>query len=182
MLSALKNCWLRPLGLTRRTADSCSQAILCRRLLSTSAPVRQDPHPTSPSSLATGTPASHGAPTPNWTEMFSGVVDKINKKQLTPEERWQKSHDRDVPMLPPVADPWAGRTILVREGKLDYALSMLQKQLSANKVPQTSYYQRRHEQAGERRRRLKREKWRRMFAHEVREKVALVQKIRKRGG
>jgi hypothetical protein len=57
---------------------------------------------------------------------------------------------------------------MVREGRVDAAFDILQRRLNANKVAQTSYYQRRHEQVGERRRRLERERWRRMFAHEVR--------------
>ncbi|KAF8694334.1 hypothetical protein AX14_002078 [Amanita brunnescens Koide BX004] len=80
--------------------------------------------------------------------------------------------------VPP--DPYSGRSVFVR-GDLASAFRRLDHILSRNKVRAQAVQSERHEQKGAKRRRLSSERWRRRFAHEVRQKVQLVQSIHRRG-
>ncbi|KAF9069658.1 hypothetical protein BDP27DRAFT_1222037, partial [Rhodocollybia butyracea] len=74
-----------------------------------------------------------------------------------------------------------GRSVRVTDGNLADSFAKLNNILSRNKVRQQLYLNNRHEKKGPKRRRLQSERWRRLFAHEVRKNVQLVTKIRKRG-
>ncbi|KAI9509360.1 hypothetical protein F5148DRAFT_978358, partial [Russula earlei] len=75
----------------------------------------------------------------------------------------------------------SGRSIEVRNGDVADALNRLQYALRRNRVLPELRLAARHEKKGYKRRRLNSERWRRRFAHEVRKKVQLVNKIRARG-
>ncbi|KIK38666.1 hypothetical protein CY34DRAFT_42493, partial [Suillus luteus UH-Slu-Lm8-n1] len=97
----------------------------------------------------------------------------------TPDERWAE-RSRGL-TLPPPADPYTGLRIYVAENQLGEGFRRLQTRLRRNRLIQEVSRQRRHEKKGVKRRRLSSERWRRMFANEVRKKVQLVSTIRRRG-
>ncbi|KAF8478700.1 hypothetical protein DFH94DRAFT_633120 [Russula ochroleuca] len=74
-----------------------------------------------------------------------------------------------------------GRSVEVKNGNVAEALGRLQYTLQRNRVQLELRLTARHEKKGYKRRRLSSERWRRRFAHEVRKKVQLVNKIRARG-
>ncbi|KAJ8594336.1 hypothetical protein M405DRAFT_729973 [Rhizopogon salebrosus TDB-379] len=76
---------------------------------------------------------------------------------------------------------YLGRRVIVHGGDLGEALRRLQTRLRRNRVSQEVSRQKRHEKKGVKRRRLSSERWRRVFANEVRKKVQLVSTIRRRG-
>ncbi|KAG1772654.1 hypothetical protein EDD22DRAFT_859552 [Suillus occidentalis] len=75
----------------------------------------------------------------------------------------------------------SGRRIYVADNQLGESFRRLQTRLRRNRLIQEVSRQRRHEKKGVKRRRLSSERWRRMFANEVRKKVQLVSTIRRRG-
>jgi len=79
-------------------------------------------------------------------------------------------------------DAYTGRTVDVKQGSgpegLNQAWNKLNNILRENNVRQELRLTIRHEQKGEKRRRLRRERWRRKFADEVRKKVSLVMRIK----
>ncbi|KAF8628332.1 hypothetical protein AX15_003877 [Amanita polypyramis BW_CC] len=79
------------------------------------------------------------------------------------------------------ANPFSGRSVRVFNGNVVEAFRRLDSILGRNKVRAQARQSERHEQKGAKRRRLSSERWRKRFAHEVRLKVQLVQKIRRRG-
>jgi ribosomal protein S21 len=83
--------------------------------------------------------------------------------------------------LTPPKGPYAGRSVEVKNGNVAEALGRLQYTLQRNRVQLELRLTARHEKKGYKRRRLSSERWRRRFAHEVRKKVQLVNKIRARG-
>ncbi|KAG7452540.1 uncharacterized protein BT62DRAFT_925094 [Guyanagaster necrorhizus] len=100
----------------------------------------------------------------------------------TPEHVW-KTHVKTVydatkDMSPPTA--YSGRTVRVRTNIMD-SYAMLSNLLQRNNVRRELGKASRHEKKGVKRRRLASETWRRVFAHEVRNSVQLVAKIRSRG-
>ncbi|KAG0707790.1 hypothetical protein DFH29DRAFT_598061 [Suillus ampliporus] len=96
----------------------------------------------------------------------------------TPDELWAQ-RSQSATFKPP-ADSYTGRRVFVT-GDLGEAFRRLQTRLRRNRVMQEVSRQRRHEKKGVKRRRLSSERWRRMFANEVRKKVQLVSTIRRRG-
>ncbi|KAH9981312.1 hypothetical protein BGW80DRAFT_1162592 [Lactifluus volemus] len=76
---------------------------------------------------------------------------------------------------------YVGRSIEVKRGNVADALTRLQYTLQRNRVFSELKFSARHEKKGYKRRRLSSERWRRRFAHEVRKKVQLVNRIRARG-
>ncbi|KAG1756809.1 uncharacterized protein EDB91DRAFT_36987 [Suillus paluster] len=96
----------------------------------------------------------------------------------TPDELWAQ-RSQSATFNPP-ADTYTGRRVFVT-GDLGEAFRRLQTRLRRNRVTQEVSRQRRHEKKGVKRRRLSSERWRRMFANEVRKKVQLVSTIRRRG-
>lgn len=107
----------------------------------------------------------------------AGTVQK--KSPPTPDELWAE-RSRSATFNPP-ADPYTGRRISVNGDQLGEAFRRLQTRLRRNRLIQEVSRQRRHEKKGVKRRRLSSERWRRMFANEVRKKVQLVSTIRRRG-
>ncbi|KAF8894592.1 hypothetical protein BD779DRAFT_1467185 [Infundibulicybe gibba] len=99
------------------------------------------------------------------------------------EERW-KARSRDalsqLARRPP-ANAYSGRSVKVTNGNVAEAYKQLENILSRNKVKAQLRLAARHEKKGVKRRRLSSERWRKNFAHEVRQKVQLVSKIRDRG-
>ncbi|KAF8350728.1 hypothetical protein F5887DRAFT_1069706 [Amanita rubescens] len=99
--------------------------------------------------------------------MDSNIVWERMSKEVS---RWEN--------VPP--DPYSGRSVSASRD-LASAFRKLDSILSRNKVRAQALQSERHEQKGAKRRRLSSERWRKRFAHEVRMKVQLVQKIRMRG-
>ncbi|KAF5391386.1 hypothetical protein D9757_001913 [Collybiopsis confluens] len=78
-------------------------------------------------------------------------------------------------------NPYYGRSVDVVDGDVGKAFKRLDSILTRNMVRRELRLTERHEKKGPKRRRLESERWRRLFAHEVRKSVQLVTKIRKRG-
>ncbi|KAI0281370.1 hypothetical protein BGY98DRAFT_208540 [Russula aff. rugulosa BPL654] len=123
--------------------------------------------------------------TANWThlnDIYSRVVDVKSKEgPSTPDERWAVQSRSRMASLKPPKGPYAGRSVEVKNGNVAEALNTLQYTLQRNRVAMELRLTARHEKKGYKRRRLSSERWRRRFAHEVRKKVQLVNKIRARG-
>lgn len=102
-------------------------------------------------------------------------------KSQAPEVRWQQNSETDLAKLALPQDAYAGRSVEVRNGNVGEALAQLQTILQRNRVQAEIRATSRHEKKGEKRRRLRSQRWRRRFAHEVRKKVQLVNEIRARG-
>ncbi|KAG1875338.1 hypothetical protein C8R48DRAFT_769339 [Suillus tomentosus] len=118
-----------------------------------------------------------------WTQAIWDTIDRTagtaqKQNPPTPDELWAE-RSRSATFNPP-ADPYTGRRVFVN-GDLGEAFRRLQTRLRRNRVMQEVSRQRRHEKKGVKRRRLSSERWRRMFANEVRKKVQLVSTIRRRG-
>lgn len=106
------------------------------------------------------------------------IESSARQTQLTPAEIWaQRSADLD---LPPPLDPYAGRRIPVTTD-LRGAFLKLSRRLKRNFVFKEWKLSIRHEKRGVKRNRLRSERWRKLFANEVRRKVQLVSAIRRRG-
>ncbi|KAA1471195.1 hypothetical protein DENSPDRAFT_98485 [Dentipellis sp. KUC8613] len=97
------------------------------------------------------------------------------------EERWEQRSKNVVASLLPPGNAYAGRSVEVKNGAVTDALRRLQATLMRNRVHQELRMTARHEKKGVKRRRLRSQRWRRRFAHEVRKKVQLVNAIRARG-
>lgn len=82
----------------------------------------------------------------------------------------------------PPNNTYTGRSVMVGRGELGRAFADLDKILSKNKVRQYLRETARYEKPGEKRRRLSSERWRTIFANEVRKNVQLATKIRYRAG
>ncbi|TFY72692.1 hypothetical protein EVG20_g290 [Dentipellis fragilis] len=100
---------------------------------------------------------------------------------MSAEARWEERSKTVVAGLLPPSNAYAGRSVEVRNGAVTEALRRLQTTLSRNRVQQELRATARHEKKGVKRRRLRSQRWRRRFAHEVRKKVQLVNAIRARG-
>ncbi|KAG2144991.1 hypothetical protein BD769DRAFT_1382830 [Suillus cothurnatus] len=112
-----------------------------------------------------------------WTNAIEDTINRTAetaqaKKPPTPDELWAE-RSRSLTFKPP-ADPYTGRRVFVN-GDLGEAFRRLQTRLRRNRVVQEVSRQRRHEKKGVKRRRLSSERWRRMFANEVRKKVQLAE-------
>lgn len=101
--------------------------------------------------------------------------------KATPEEIWKIRHESFMATQPRIGDAYSGRSIPVIKGDVNTAYSKLNTRLKQNRVRYELRMQERHEKKGDKRRRLRSERWRRRFAHEVRKKVQLVEAIRRRG-
>ncbi|KAF8504050.1 hypothetical protein BU17DRAFT_101530 [Hysterangium stoloniferum] len=107
-----------------------------------------------------------------------GPKDVLAQSLGTPAELWRRNSHR-VNDSPP--GPYDGRTVEINSGdNLTAAWGKLNALLRANNVRQELRRTARHEQKGEKRRRLRSERWRRKFADEVRKKVKLVIEMRNR--
>ncbi|THU90715.1 hypothetical protein K435DRAFT_760059, partial [Dendrothele bispora CBS 962.96] len=100
----------------------------------------------------------------------------------TPDQRWaEKSKNAQEALERSHINPYSGRSVPVTDGNVASALKKLDTILNRNKVRKQLRLTERHEKKGVKRRRLESERWRRLFAHEVRKNVQLVTKIRNRG-
>ncbi|KZT11395.1 uncharacterized protein LAESUDRAFT_692200 [Laetiporus sulphureus 93-53] len=97
------------------------------------------------------------------------------------EEKWKKREASVVQNLQKPDNPYTGRSVAVHNHEVGAAFTALRRIMSANAVARELRLVQRHEKKGVKRRRLKSERWRRRFAHEVRKKVKLVNEIRARG-
>ncbi|KAF8559555.1 hypothetical protein OG21DRAFT_1502796 [Imleria badia] len=98
----------------------------------------------------------------------------------SPADMW--SDKSDNLKLPPPPDTWTGRRLAVRNGDLQNAFQQLNLRLRQNRVAKEIALTVRHEKKGDKRARLRSERWRKRFADAVRKKVQLVSTIRRRGG
>lgn len=80
----------------------------------------------------------------------------------------------------PPHTPFTGRSVMVRDGDTGTAYNRLRSILSRNNILREANMAKRHEKRGVKRRRLASERWRRVFANEVRKKVQLVSDIQHR--
>ncbi|KAH7889717.1 hypothetical protein F5I97DRAFT_1846631 [Phlebopus sp. FC_14] len=135
----------------------------------------------------------------NTHNIFSrALLPKAHEKKLTPAEIWaRRSESLDLPPPPNtftgmpltlitvacyVAETAVGRKMVVTDGDFRGALIKLGRRLKANNVLKEFRQHSRHEKKGDKRARLRSERWRKQFADEVRRKVQLVVAIRRRGG
>lgn len=111
------------------------------------------------------------------------LVAKTQKDAETKEQLWASMSADAMDELErhPPHDPYTGRSIQVVDGNIHESFRRLNTILSRNKVVKQLRMTERHEKKGVKRRRLESERWRRLFAHEVRKNVQLVTKIRNRG-
>jgi len=81
-----------------------------------------------------------------------------------------------------VGTPYTGRMeIIENENSLNVAWMKINRTMRMNNVKNELRSQERFEKPGEKRRRLRSERWRRRFAEEVRKKIQLANAIRRRG-
>ena len=119
----------------------------------------------------------------DWNNAVGNAIIKPTAKARNNDEIWlQKSQEatRHAALHPPPG-PYAGRSVKVNGGNVAEAYVRLDNLLKRNFVKRTVRLTERHEKKGVKRRRLRSERWRKQFANEVRNKVQLVAKIRKRG-
>lgn len=129
--------------------------------------------------------SADAAPPPPPTRATHYATDSL-KKSMGPgisksaAEEWARRSDYAMSKLcePPTA--YSGRTVEVRNS-LATAYNTLRSVISKNNIIAELRQQQRHEKKGYKRRRLRSERWRRLFASQVREKVRLVQSIVRRG-
>ncbi|GLB34979.1 putative ribosomal protein S21 [Lyophyllum shimeji] len=98
------------------------------------------------------------------------VVATVKRTPRTPEEIWQEKSTKAKWNLKddPPANAYSGRSVKVHGGNVAEAYARLHSILQRNKVRAQLRRAERHEKKGEKRRRLRSERWRRQFAHEVR--------------
>lgn len=115
-----------------------------------------------------------------WKMMASGLNEFA--RAGPPEDLWANRSRNKVQILlgQGEANVYAGRSVPVNHGDLSYARNKLGQTLSINKVFHTFRMQKYHEKKGYKRRRLRSERWRKRFGHEVRMKIKLVNEIRNR--
>ncbi|PPQ78104.1 hypothetical protein CVT25_015638 [Psilocybe cyanescens] len=113
----------------------------------------------------------------------AGVLENVTTPKSTPEDRWKERSREAQDMKRRLNDEYAGNNSSVNStGKnLSSAFKKLDSILARNKVRYELRLAERHEKKGVKRRRLQSQRWKNRFANEVREKVQLVNKIRKRG-
>ncbi|KAH9951322.1 hypothetical protein B0H21DRAFT_818376 [Amylocystis lapponica] len=114
---------------------------------------------------------------PSWMGLYNDV--KKQTRTQSPEEVWRQKELSIDPKRPNNA--YSGRSVAVYGNDAAGAFGKLRRILSQNSVMQELRMAERHEKKGDKRRRLKSQRWRRRFAHEVRKKVQLVNEIRARG-
>ncbi|KAI0928798.1 hypothetical protein AcW2_004687 [Taiwanofungus camphoratus] len=157
-----------------------------------------------PSSQSTtrGIPARPDAPLDtNWKFLQGKLEEVVVNVDSTAEEIWKYREDLIVQSLPKPTDAYsgwsnlilnarqglhdstlpAGRSIDVYNKDVAAAFAKLRRIIIQNGVVKELRLAERHEKKGDKRRRLKSERWRRRFAYEVRKKVQLVNEIRARG-
>ena len=126
---------------------------------------------------------------PNWSHLndtYSRAVDVKKELPSSPDERWAMQSRSRMATLTSPKGPYAGKAVLsssnpttfsyiypgrsveVKNGNVADALNKLQYTLRRNRVVSELRLTARHEKKGYKRRRLSSERWRRMFAHEVR--------------
>ncbi|KAH9484315.1 hypothetical protein JR316_0003796 [Psilocybe cubensis] len=110
------------------------------------------------------------------------VETTTNTKGSTPEGRWkERAKDALHALNSPPHDEYTGRSVPATGKNLSATFRRLDQILIRNNVRQELRMGERHEKKGVKRRRLKSQRWHNWFANEVRQKVQLVNKIRKRG-
>ncbi|KAI0721673.1 hypothetical protein C8T65DRAFT_630839 [Cerioporus squamosus] len=142
-------------------------------------------------SISTGSSFS----TPDWVDRNNMLETRSQWKNIlditaptasprsnqSPETIWNAWEKRVVAQLPRPHTAYSGRSVAVVKGDVQSALVKLKGILTINAVRSSHIRDERHEKKGEKRNRLKSQRWRRRFAHEVRKKVQLVNEIRARG-
>ncbi|ESK96949.1 hypothetical protein Moror_6527 [Moniliophthora roreri MCA 2997] len=120
------------------------------------------------------------------TQEATGAIRKLvetRTRDESPEAVWKRmsatAHE-ELQKNPP-NHSYIGRSVRVVDGNVQDAFSRLKRLLNRNAVRLTWRADERHERKGEKRRRLRSIRWRRIFAHHVRKSVQLVTKIRTRG-
>jgi len=114
-------------------------------------------------------------------EEWANLLSDVSKTQGTPEELWLRKSKTFANKSPTPDTMYSGRRIKVLNGDVGVALSRLHTVMIRNEVFAGLRRDSRHERKGDMRRRLSSERWRRRFKNEVREKVKLVEQMRRRG-
>jgi len=131
-----------------------------------------------------GAASSPGASRPTgpadraWAFLLYKVKSQTVKE---PEAIWRDREISIVKSLPRPNNAYSGRSVPVVRREVGLALNRLRRIITTNHLIRELRSTERHEKKGEKRRRLRSERWRRRFAHEVRKKVQLVNEIRARG-
>ncbi|KAJ7449784.1 hypothetical protein FB451DRAFT_1052620 [Mycena latifolia] len=161
---------------------SCRRCFSSRAIVSNSfRPAYAIPsYPRSTSYTGLAIPNEERDPAASWN---NEVGNHIVGNPKDPEQIWRENSRDLLPRLRthPPADPYQGRSVLVRNSNFAEAARELDKILARNKVRATLRATDRHEKKGPKRRRIKSEQWRKHFAHQVRKNVQLVHKMRRRG-
>ncbi|CCL99144.1 uncharacterized protein FIBRA_01159 [Fibroporia radiculosa] len=135
---------------------------------------------TEPEPLTTPGPNQESGP-----KVWAFLLEQARKNaSLTSEKAenvWKEREKVIARNLPKPHNTYSGRTVSLHSRTLGAAFGRLRRVLATNKVVKELRMTERHEKKGDKRRRLKSERWRRRFAHEVRKKVQLVNEIRARG-
>ena len=112
----------------------------------------------------------------------SDLLSRTSEAHLSSTSSLNSLSAKDGSTSPLRLDPYMGRSVLVKETlPLAQAIRRLDYKLRENRVKSDMMYQRFHERAGLKRKRLKRERWRRRFKEGFRAMVAQVQRMRKQG-
>jgi len=127
---------------------------------------------------------NQGASNKIWAGTFEFVAKSISSRpELSPAERWEKQHEAFMDRNEVAGTAYSGRTESVTKHQvpLSIAWMRLNRTVRMNNLRQELRSQARFEKPGEKRRRLRSERWRRRFAEEVGRKIRLANAIRKRG-
>ncbi|OBZ75736.1 hypothetical protein A0H81_04417 [Grifola frondosa] len=126
-------------------------------------------------------PSPGMAQTSHWGFLNIATGNKEIEKQNTAEDVWKRREKTLIVNLPKPHNPYSGRTSLVLKRGVVNSFAKLRMTMLRNNVRADNIGGERHEKKGVKRNRLRADRWRRLFAHEVRKKVQLVNQIRARG-
>ncbi|KAH9842814.1 uncharacterized protein C8Q71DRAFT_734684 [Rhodofomes roseus] len=183
MFAAFARCSSTPLRQARLPSSTNIVARICRSLSSQPAnPFLPNVAGSSVSIKPKWTVEENTGPISQaWVVMQGSAARQHDQPEKSPEEIWQDRETRTVANLPKPHGSKEGRSTYVFNGDVASAFGRLARIVKNNRMFLELRQYERHERRGAKRSRLKSERWRRRFAHEVRMKVKLVNAIRARG-
>ncbi|KAH7107499.1 hypothetical protein BKA62DRAFT_649697 [Auriculariales sp. MPI-PUGE-AT-0066] len=116
------------------------------------------------------------------TELIRAAMPHASKTAKTPDQRWAEMSNQAVEQAAQPPTAYSGRSVLVQPGGFVNSYANLRSTIAVNRVIFELRLAQRHEKKGYKRRRLASQRWRRVFASEVRKKVQIVKAILRRGG
>jgi small subunit ribosomal protein MRP21 len=131
---------------------------------------------------ATTKPSYRSITTPKTVFDIQDSFPVFEQATLTMDQKWAQfdADARNALERNPPPTPFTGRTVNVQNGDVGQAYNRLRSILARNSILREANMAERHEKRGVKRRRLASQRWRRVFANEVRKKVQLVSEIRHR--